>query len=267
MLILNLPLKIALQDKKQSLRETAQQQLGILDLSDETVVAMLDEALKNGSISEQQNALASLGTIPSEAAKEQLSIWLDKLTVKKVPPELQLDVLMAIEKSEFEELKKRKAAYETQKATEGVLGEFGMTLKGGDWEKGKKVFYQNNSAQCIRCHKIGKQGGEVGPDLSLIASELSDEELLISLIEPSERIAPGYGTVEIELNDGTKVTGILQAEKDGVLTLNPPSGEPVEIAEKVIKSRKNFPSGMFSMKGILEKSEIRDLMEFLKGLE
>ena len=258
-------LRLALADKDGKLRETAQSQLGELELEPETVVALLGQVLKSGGVTERQKALASLGKIESPAAEKLLGEWVNHLEV--LVPELQLDVLMAVESSQFENLKTKKATYEARKKEEGLLSEFDVTLKGGDSDRGRRIFYRNNSAQCIRCHRIQGNGGEVGPELTHIASAISREEILTSLIDPSARIAPGYGTVEVILKDDVKVIGILEKVSNTSITLNPPSGEPLEIKLKDIKERKNYPSGMFSMKDVISKEEIRDLVAYLAELK
>ncbi|MEZ4852552.1 MAG: c-type cytochrome, partial [Bacteroidia bacterium] len=254
-------------DKDSKLRETAQTQLGALELEPQTVVSLLEQVLESGRTTEQQKALASLGNTKSPAAEELLGEWMDRLSEGKVIPELQLDVLMAVEESQFENLKEKKANYEARKKEEGLLSEFAMTLQGGNSDRGRRIFYRNNSAQCIRCHRIQGNGGEVGPELTHIASVISREEILTSLIDPSARIAPGYGTVEVILKDDSKVIGILEKVSNTSITLNPPSGEPLEIKLKDIKERKNYPSGMFSMKDVISKEEIRDLVAYLVELK
>ena len=67
------------------------------------------------------------------------------------------------------------------------------SLEGGNVREGARVFYQSPAAQCTRCHNAGRGGGRLGPNLAVIATQLSRQELLESLVEPSKRIAPGYG--------------------------------------------------------------------------
>ena len=85
---------------------------------------------------------------------------------------------------------------------------------GGNASKGRDVFYGNETAQCIRCHRLEGEGGEVGPVLDQIASQLNSEQLLESLVNPSARIAPGYGTVILKLGDGEEVVGTLMEESE-----------------------------------------------------
>src|SRR5262249_11216270 len=56
-----------------------------------------------------------------------------------------------------------------------------LTLK-GDAERGRKFFFREGS-QCKSCHRVGKEGGDVGPELTLIAQKQSREQLLESILE------------------------------------------------------------------------------------
>jgi putative heme-binding domain-containing protein len=114
---------------------------------------------------------------------------------------------------------------------------------------------------------LDNQQGTVGPPLRGIGDALSREELLRALIEPSARLAPGYGSVRITLKDNQVVTGILMEETGNELTLKTAEAEPLEIPVSRISKRENLPSGMPPMKTLLSKREIRDVVEFLANLK
>ncbi len=94
-----------------------------------------------------------------------------------------------------------------------------MSLVGGNAEAGKKVFVERNELACVRCHKIGDKGGEVGPVLTEIGKQKTREYLLESIVHPNKEIAKGFDTVVIELDDGSLVTGIVKSETPTELTL------------------------------------------------
>ena len=141
------------------------------------------------------------------------------------------------------------------------------TLFGGDQDQGKRIFLRDNSAQCIRCHKLGEYGGEVGPDLSNIASVLGREELLAAMIDPSARLAPGYGTISLVMDDGAKIVGVLQGESADSLMVRTADGMSSRLSQQRITSKDYIPSSMPSMEGVLNKQEIRDLVAFLVTLK
>jgi putative heme-binding domain-containing protein len=141
-------------------------------------------------------------------------------------------------------------------------------LAGGDPQRGMQVVTQNPAAECTRCHSIRGRGADVGPNLSNIASVLTREQLLESLVEPNKRIAPGYGTVGITLRNGQRVDGTLREENDSEVVLmigDPPKERRISKAE--IAERTNPVSAMPPFGLILKPREIRDLVAFLSVLK
>src|SRR5262249_22196678 len=61
----------------------------------------------------------------------------------------------------------------------------------GDAERGRTLFMDPKGLACIKCHAIGGQGGQVGPDLAGIALRYKREDLMTSILEPSKVIAQG----------------------------------------------------------------------------
>src|SRR5581483_2363581 len=54
----------------------------------------------------------------------------------------------------------------------------------GDARRGAFVFQAATSA-CLSCHKVGKQGGEVGPNLSMVGACISPEEIVEGVFWPN----------------------------------------------------------------------------------
>ena len=119
----------------------------------------------------------------------------------------------------------------------------------------------------MRCHAVGTEGGNVGPSLTNIGNSLTREQILQSLVEPSARIAPGYGNVSLKLKGGQDVYGVLAKETDDALTITTSDAEPLVIPVSRIIKRENLPSGMPAMGETLSKREIRDIVEFLTSLK
>jgi putative heme-binding domain-containing protein len=78
----------------------------------------------------------------------------------------------------------------------------------GDLERGRQVF-ASDQAQCAKCHSIDGSSSAVGPDLQGVGDRMSREQLLMSIIEPSRTLAPGYMTTLIETDQGELLSGIL----------------------------------------------------------
>ena len=260
-------MKLALEDRHIELRTDAQTLLGESDFPPETVVSLLNQVLDNSTISERQKALNSLGKIDHPAASDVLRNWLQKLLDGTLEESLQLDVIMAVESSTFDSLKELLLAYEEARKDEPALVRYREALFGGDPRKGRRIFLRNNSAQCIRCHILGPVGGEVGPDLSKIATLMSRESLLEAMVDPSARLAPGYGTVSLGLSDNEKIVGVLISESDDSVAVRNSEGTISSFALADLQSVDYMPSSMPTMEGVLSKQEIRDLVSFLVTLK
>ena len=68
-----------------------------------------------------------------------------------------------------------KARWEKQQAawaaSGNALAPYSFALAGGNPWRGAGQFYENQVLPCARCHKVGGEGGEAGPDLSLIGAQ------------------------------------------------------------------------------------------------
>lgn len=260
-------LDLALLDKRISLRTTAQDLLSSVELPAAELVAKYEKILNNSTVAERQKALASLSGIDAPEAEELLRTWWGKFTDEALEPALQLDLLMAIENSSFESLKNLKRTYEESMSTDDMLEQYKVTMYGGDERAGRRIFARNESAQCIRCHVVGEYGGEVGPELTHIASKLDRNDLLLSLVAPNARIAPGYGTVILKLKDGKEVVGVLEEETTDAVKVKTGNDPVKTFAKNDIQEKETLPSGMFNMSSVLDKNQIRDVMAFLMTLK
>ena len=175
-----------------TLRTEAHALLTRLDLPPGRVVALLTTVLEKGTLAEQQNALATLGTLHHEAAERLLVASMERLLAGTLPPELHLDVLQAAARYGSEALTRQRARYEARLGPDPV-SQFREVRYGGDATRGKALVYRHPSAQCLKCHAIRGVGGTAGPDLSHIGAVLSRTQLLEALVAPGARLAPGFG--------------------------------------------------------------------------
>lgn len=82
----------------------------------------------------------------------------------------------------------------------------------GDPAAGKVVF--DKKGTCVKCHKIGDVGKEIGPSLTEIGSKLSKEAMFVSILDPSAGVSHNYETYAISLNSGNVLSGILVSRSD-----------------------------------------------------
>jgi quinoprotein glucose dehydrogenase len=105
----------------------------------------------------------------------------------------------------------------------------------------------------------------VGPNLGSIGSELDRETLLEAMIDPSARLSPGFGTVNITLKDGETLVGVLEQETEDLLSIRTSSGSTRAVSQDQIEKKQYLPSSMPAMHTVLTREEIRDLVAFLIG--
>lgn len=259
-------IRLGMADKDKNVRTTAVGYLGKVGIKKDELPTLVQPIFEKGSIQEQQQLLKVLGEMPADNTRVVLSSLINDMKAEKLSPSVKLELLEAIDKTHDADLINQSAVLRVEGTTADAFKE---TLYGGNSWQGRNFFLTNSIGQCVRCHSLGNdvEGGAVGPDLKHIGSTLSREQILQALVEPSVRLAPGFGTVQITLTDGQEVTGILLKENDHELEIKTSEAEPLRVPLSRIKSRQNFPSSMPPMGSILSKREIRDLVEFLATMK
>jgi putative membrane-bound dehydrogenase-like protein len=263
-------MKIAVADSSPEVRRAAVGILRTLPLSDAEKVQSLLAVIRNGAVDDQQAGLEVLGTLKTAEAQTALSSLFDELVAGKVAVPIQIDLVDAMQASGVPALEAKLDAYRKSKSADSLPMAFREALLvGGDPRRAQRVFVEHPAAQCVRCHAVGDNGGAtVGPNLMGVASRLTREQILESLLEPSARIAPGFGSVSLTLRSGQRVDGTLRSETDTEIVLvagDPPAER--RIAKADVAQRTNPVSAMPPMGSILKPREIRDLVAGLATLK
>lgn len=98
-----------------------------------------------------------------------------------------------------------------KKLVDAVLAEL---PEEGNLREGNELYRQ----RCLICHRHGRLGNDVGPDLTRVA-ERSEEDLITNVVDPNLIINPSFITCEITRKNGSKVIGILAEETPESVTL------------------------------------------------
>jgi quinoprotein glucose dehydrogenase len=223
----------------------------------------------NGSEAEQKAAfLAAAQLEPAEQAKVLVSS-LDKLAAGKVAPGAQLELIEAAEKSAAPAVKARWARQQAAwKNSNDPLAAYSFALAGGDPRRGVEQFFENQVLPCGRCHKVSGNGGEAGPDLTLIGRNRKPEYLLESVIHPNAHIAPGFDVVSVTLKNGSTETGSVADETGRQLVLKRADGSDVTLQKADIAQRVTAPSSMPEIYSqVLTRAQLRDVVAFLSALK
>lgn len=258
--------KVAMLSKDETLRNEATKIEARLKPGDAT--AKLRMTLERGTTGEKQAAFATLATVPGSGPDETLSRWLDKLLAKEVPPELQLDLIAAAQQRPARAVKDKLIKFERSRPAEDDLRAYRECLQGGNADEGRKVFLERAEVSCVRCHKAGGEGGEVGPDLIRIGAAQTRQYLLESIVYPNKHIAAGFDNVLVTMKDGAIYAGLIKSENEMELEVNSPEDGPLKLKKSDIKERQRGLSGMpEELRQVLSKQDLRNLVEFLSSLK
>ncbi len=138
----------------------------------------------------------------------------------------------------------------------------------GNIQRGREVFLNADKSQCIKCHRIEKDGARIGPDLTGLGNRFSRIHIVESILEPSRTIAPSYQTIAVALTSGKVLSGVKIRETGKVLVLGDNQGKIHEIARDEIDQLRVNPQSTMpdDVAKRLTDREFVDLIAFLKSL-
>ena len=257
------------ESEKAALRATAAETLLKLDESRGLKRAL--SLANSDNLRDRQNAYRLLA---GNKSPEVAALFANRLAdFQNEKPGALLDLLEATAVREEEEIKSLLATYNQRLDATDPLSAFQPCLTGGDPKIGRTLFMTHAAGQCAKCHRIDKDGGEAGPDLSEIGARSDAKYILESLINPSAVVVPGYGLTLVTLQNGESIGGTLMEENGPSIFMKYPDPKAPEkqitreIPLSEIASRQPPVSAMPPMIGLMKKSEIRDLVAFLASLK
>ncbi len=138
----------------------------------------------------------------------------------------------------------------------------------GDAKRGRDVF-RTASLQCVTCHRIGQDGGKVGPELTQIGKKYSRAELLENILEPSKKIEPAFVTHVIETDDGKFYTGIIVSRTAQEVVLRDAADKEQRIKASSISSTLPQPKSLMPEQLLRDMTaqQAADLLEYLSTLK
>jgi putative membrane-bound dehydrogenase-like protein len=138
----------------------------------------------------------------------------------------------------------------------------------GDENRGEQLFHDRSGVACINCHRVKGEGMDIGPDLSGIGAQFDRRALAESILWPSRVVREGYNVVEVVLNDGDEVSGMIRGETSESLSLQPAVGEPRSIPKAKIKARRPTELSLMpeGLEAGLSLEGFADLLSYLESL-
>jgi putative heme-binding domain-containing protein len=134
----------------------------------------------------------------------------------------------------------------------------------GDSVEGESLFL----AKCSSCHKNGKTGNDIGPDLSSIGEKFDKTAILDAVINPNASIVFGYEPIMIRTKSGQAFYGFLLSEGETTV-LKDMTGNQIVIAPDNIESKEKMKMGIMpnAMALGLTEQDLTNLSTYLLTLK
>lgn len=231
------------------------------------VIGQLKDALHHGATAERQSAIDTLASLGTPVAKEVLAEWLQRLENDDCPPELQIELLDAAEKSKDSAFLAQRDRINKRMVGQGPLSQYAGCLSGGDIERGRKIFQTNDTLACRRCHSVKPGEVLVGPCLADVGSRRKPAEILESVVTPNAKICEGFETAVLQLDSGKVITGIIRRETPTQIELIDANVKTEVVdpstVENRVKGRSPMPDNLMET---MTPRQLRDLIAFLSQL-
>ena len=136
-----------------------------------------------------------------------------------------------------------------------------------NFQRGQNVFA---AAQCYKCHRMGIQGGILGPDLTAAGGRFNQKDMLVSIVEPSKVISDQYGATQFLTDDGRAVVGRvinMNGKQLQILTNMLDPSSLTNLNRDEVESTRPATSSMMP-EGLLDtftQQEVADLVAYLRA--
>ena len=127
-------------------------------------------------------------------------------------------------------------------------------------------FFTGNNKDGRKCHKYGKDGEGVGPDLTTVSKRFKRADILESIVYPSKVISDQYRSVKITTKTGQEIVGLAAVQGYTVTVL-------LSDASKVTLRKDQIDTQVASLISVMPEQllneltlpEIADLFAFMES--
>ena len=134
----------------------------------------------------------------------------------------------------------------------------------GDRARGRVLF---RSKGCNQCHRVGGEGGRLGPDLTDIGATRAVNNLRQSIVDPNADVRPRYWVVNATTKQGKTYTGFLMNEDTYTVEFIDMDEQLHSLAKSdLAQYQVEKTSKMPSYRESLKKDEVDDLVAYLWSL-
>jgi putative membrane-bound dehydrogenase-like protein len=141
-----------------------------------------------------------------------------------------------------------------------------LLKKNGDVEKGALV-YKNNGT-CAKCHQLGTEGKNVGPNLGEIGGKLAKEAMYVSILDPSASISHNYESYSALTDSGQVITGLLVSQTDAEVVLRDVEGIDRTLKKSELDELKKVEKSLMpeNLMEVMTEEDLVNLVEYLQTL-
>ena len=260
---------IYMKETKDVLKAEALQALGRQGTTHAQTILQTILQQKGSTLAARQAAVAGL------AANKEGAVWLLRAYEgKNLDKDLTADLSRLLRNSPFPNVKKPAQALlpAPPKLDPKQLPTIQALLaRKGNSERGRSVMEKTlkNDAACMKCHTINKVGGAVGPELSVIGSKASRENLLESILYPHRAVADQYIQWIVETKGGVVVSGLIIEETPDYLLLRDVNAKDHKVSRKDLESKTKALNSIMPDNLLLFMSEddLLDIVDYLYSLK
>lgn len=129
-----------------------------------------------------------------------------------------------------------------------------------DTAVGKTLF----KTHCAACHRIGGEGGLIGPQLDGIGAR-GAERLCEDILDPNRNVDAHFHLHTLTLKDGTTMSGFLKGEAGQVLILADAAGQEHRVSKNDLTKDETTPMSLMPpvFGQIISESDFANLLGFL----
>lgn len=252
------------------LRLASAEVFGKSRLDGEQLIALLAEIQGDALISPS----VLLPMLQRSTTPETTSVVLDYLAHSvrggwRPPPNALAGLLKELEgppRARLESL--LQTAQENSKDVHARMAEFLPLLEGGDTQRGLAAFFSRKAA-CSTCHRIGSEGGQIGPDLTKIGAIRAGRDIVESIVFPSSTIAQEFDQYMVFTTEGRTISGIMARQTADTVVMRDSSGGETRLRRDQIEEIIRQPTSIMpeALERLFSQQELRDLLAFLQSLK
>jgi putative heme-binding domain-containing protein len=140
-------------------------------------------------------------------------------------------------------------------------------VRGGDPARGRLLFA--GGLGCSRCHAVGAEGGDIGPELTMIGAVYDRRTLAEHVLFPDRIIHGAYRSTVLRLSSGDVVAGVLRRETAAEIRLQLADGRLLAVPRRAVEARRVaetsiMPAGLVDG---LPAADFADLLAYLESLK